>query len=155
MNTEPTPPTLVPFSATCKFCGVALNCMVDPDGVTETPTKSCIKFSSAFLRAVACCNRCRDALVTQWRVEDRLKRNADKLLIARANGRDGGVVDEVRAGFERTTRWWIAWLCRQYRLSDFWDETFVHTLVEKPQHYQAVARMMRQTVERLAVQTKK
>ena len=156
MNPEPTVTQtedgaqMVPFPAQCRFCGVVLNCMVDPAGVAEKPSRSAISFTAAMLRELATCNRCADVRRMGWRVESAYKKNADKLSIARACGKDKAVEGDIRAGFTRTTQFWLDYLCKQYRIGELYDDSVIDSLVTKPQHYPHVTRMLRQMVEKAA-----
>jgi len=145
-----TPPNHVPFSATCKFCGVHLNCQVDPAGVAEKPTKSAVVFSAEILRKIACCNRCSDARTTEWVAQNKLRKFSAMLQTARYQGKEATVIAEVREGFTRAAKWWVNWLCELYRIEDQWDAEIIETLVAKPERYTDVARMLRGMVERAA-----
>jgi hypothetical protein len=153
MRTEVQPPSeenLVPFEAKCRFCGITLNCLVDPDGVAEQPAKHEIAIKADVLRSLAACNRCSDVRRMAWRVESAYKRNADKLMQSRLFGKETSVVGDVRAGFERTTKFWLAYLCKVYRISDMHDDSIVNTLVTKPAAYPSVVHMLRQMIEKAA-----
>jgi len=140
----------VPFSAQCRFCGIALNCMVDPAGVAEKPSSSTVAFTAGMLRQMAACNRCADVRRTAWRVEAAYKKNADKLMIATIAGKGKTIEADVRAGFKKTTDWWLDYLCKAYRISDLRDDDLVDTLVRKPAAYPALVVGIRKMVEQAA-----
>ena len=141
---------LEPFPAQCRFCGIELNCMVDPEGVSEKPTKSAAVFSAAMLRKIAACNRCAGVRSVAWKVEAAYKKNADKLMIARIAKKDKAIEGEIREGFTRTTKYWMDYLCRSYRIADLWDDGVIETLITKPHASEHVTRMLREMVERTA-----
>ena len=149
---NPTPPELVPFSATCKFCGTHLNCQVDPAGVAEKPTKSAVMFRAEVLRTIAACNRCADSRVAEWTAMRRLGHYSGKLQTARYQGKEANVAAEVRDGFTRSAKWWVEWLCKAYRIQDLWDPEIIETLMHKPEQYARVATMLRVMVEKAAKQ---